>query len=503
MHDLDSILKLSFDEQRVHATLVVSPTENPGSVTADAVIAYLEGRGIERRSVHPDAIADLCARVASDPSAEHRCGVATGTEPVDASAPELVLDDTLKAIIERAERHKIDAQSADKQPETDQRIDFYEMSSIVVVERGQRLARIEGAEPVDGVDVLGQPIPAADSPPFDGIDDESVIVRGDECFARCSGELVADTHRLKINRTLDVPGDVDFSTGRIDFPGDVCIHGSVQDRFSVRSGGALEIRSLVGCAEIESAGPMTLARGMAGKGRGRITAWNTLSAGYLEGVEANVAGDLHVRGEITNCRVRVEGELDAGNASIRSGEIIAAKGVQAGTIGSEQGIETVLVLGTIPVIETLTRKANDLSDRLDGVITDREKKLDTFKAAIGKANASQIEARTAMELEITTFRSRRDSLEAAHECLVDLLTRHASCSLTVKRAIHAKSVIYLPGHRCSFERDIVGESRITLDRDGTPVIEFRGETRPLREVARVVADDRILAIEPQKAAKAA
>lgn len=503
-YDLDSILKLSFDEHRVHATLVVAPTESPGSVTPEMVTAYLEGQGIKRRSMHTEAIADLCAQVAADPSTQHRCEVATGTEPVDASAPELVLDDTLKALIERAEKHKLDAQNADKQPDTNQRIDFYEMSSIVVVDRGQRLARIERAtDPVDGVDVLGQSIPAADSASFDGIDEESIVVRGDECFARISGEIVVGAHRLKINQTLEVRGDVDFSTGRIDFPGDVCIHGSIQDKFSVRAGGALEIRSLVGCADIESTGPITLSRGMAGKGKGRITAWNDLIAGYLEGVEANVAGDLRVRGEITNCRVRVEGELDAGNASIRSGEIVAAKGVQVGTIGSEQGIETVLVLGTIPAIETLTRKADELTDKLQGIISEREKKLETFKAAIGKANASQIEERMAMEFEINEFRSRRDTLTGAHGNLVEMLTRHASCSLTVKRAIHAKSVVYLPGYRCSFDRDIVGESRITLDRKGIPVIEFRGETKPLKEMARVVKDDRILAIEPQKASKAA
>lgn len=503
-HDLDTILKLSCDDRSIHATLLVAPCENPSSVTAEMVIAYLEGQGIRRQLIDKEAVATICAEVASDPGSAHRCEVAKGTEPIDATQPQLILDDELAERLERAERQKLDAEKAETGSNSDSRIDFYEMSSIVIVQRGQRLAQIERkTEPEDGVDVFGQSIPAAETATFDGVDTESVVLRDDECFARFSGEIVVAGPQLRVNRDLEITGDIDFSIGRIDFPGDVCIHGSVQDKFSVKAGGDLEIRALVGSAQIESTGSITLTRGMAGKGTGHITAWRDLTSGYLESVHAFVARDLRVKGEITNCTLKVDGELDAGSASIRSGEIIIAKAATVGTIGSEQGIKTVLVLGSVPEIEALTRQADGLTSKLQTLIDERKKKFDAFNAAIGKPNASQIEERMAMEFAINELESRREVLNGAQGELIGLLGRHACCSLSVKRAIHAKTEIYLPGYRCSFDRDIVGECTITLDHKGIPVIEHRGETKPLREFAKVVTDDRILAISPGRTPKAA
>lgn len=503
-YDLDTILKLSYDEHKVVATLHIAPCENPGSVTPDMVTAYLEGQGIRRQFMYPKDIAEICAEVGADPSVPRACVIARGSEPVNASKPEIVLDRELAEQIDRAERHKLDAQDASKNTDDDQPINFYEMSSIVIVVRGQRLAQIEQTtEPADGVDVFGQSIPASESATFDAIDPDSIQLKDNVCFARHSGEFVQTASSLRVNKNLEIQGDVDFSTGRIDFPGSVCIHGLIQDNFSVKSGKDLDIRSLVGRATLESLGSTFLARGMAGKDKGKIIAWGDLVAGYLESVHASIGGDVRVKGEITNSTLQIDGSLDAPNASIRGGEIVVAKDAVASTIGSEQGITTVLVLGTIPAIEVLTRQAGELEDKLESVIENREKKLGSFNAAIGKPNASQIEERMEMEFALHELRSRRGVLTNAHQSLSRLRSRHSKCSLNVKRAIYTKTELYLPGHRCVFERDIIGECTISLDRKGIPVIEYRGESKPLRDFAKVVSDERVLAADPDSIQNAA
>ena len=76
--------------------------------------------------------------------------------------------------------------------------------------------------------------------------DENIIV------ADLDGQLVENNNKIIVDPTIEIKGDVDLSTGNIDFNGSVLIKGSVQAGFAVRADGDVEIRGTISGGNVEA-----------------------------------------------------------------------------------------------------------------------------------------------------------------------------------------------------------------------------------------------------------
>ncbi len=504
--DLDHLLKLSTDPSKLEGTLHVEPLESVKAISPDAFEAFLLGHEILASAIDHDALARLCEEIIEAPLQPHQMVVANGKQAVNGDCVTYTIKENIAEQIERVRARKqaikegnVEQDPAPDHPDDDTQdaVSHYDQMTFVVVHKGDEIAtKSEKSDGFDGSDIFGKVIPAHEGKSNEGILDDSILVAADGvCTAAISGVLTAEPSKISISNELLVKNDVDFQTGRIIFPGSVVVNGSVRDRFSIKAEDDISIKGLVESADIESQRSITLLRGMAGKETGTIKAGKNLEAGYLEAVIAEVHGDASVKGEITNSQLTIHKRLNAENAAIRGGSIHASMGAQIGSVGSVQGVETELVIGSLPEIEQKIRAINELLPKIESETKSEMSKLDAYSAAIAKPTASQIEEQMGMQFAIDELKQRENMLNEARTKLHAILKKNTLPRLNIQKAIYAKVVVYLPGYRAEFPTELLGESTIELGPTGSPSITYRGQTVNLSDHARVITDDRILRIQ--------
>ena len=81
---------------------------------------------------------------------------------------------------------------------------------------------------------------------------KQVDKRGNDYYAKKSGQIVLDGSELSVQDELYISGDVGYGTGHINFNGDVHITGSVNGGVRINVTGKVEIDGVVESCYIES-----------------------------------------------------------------------------------------------------------------------------------------------------------------------------------------------------------------------------------------------------------
>lgn len=503
--DLDHLLKLSTDPNKLEGSLLVNPLESVKGINAEALTAFLVGNNVRSQYIDAKAIDALIEEVIGAPLESHSMVVANGVPAINGQSAAYTLDPEIESRFDEINKRKeaINEGAIEQPPESDtdksngdQTVNYYDQMAFVVVNKGDVIAtkanRIAGS---DGTDIFGQNIPASEGKPNDGLLDNSIVLNADgRCIANINGVLRVKPDLMFISDELEIRGDVDFETGRIRFPGNVDVHGAVRDKFSVRAQGEVQIRGLVESADLESDKSITLSRGMAGKAKGTIKSKGDLTAGYLEGVKAEVGQNLIIKSEITNSDLTVGGQIYAEHAAVRGGHISASKGGSIGSIGSVQNVVTEIVIGSLPQVEEQIRTIDAFLEKLEKEINSVKSKLEVFVSAIAKPTASQIEEQMGMQFEVDELCLRGEQLRKAKDELLRIVLKNTSAKLQVYKAIFTKVTLYIPGYKVEFNQELMGESTIELGPTGHPSITYRGQTVDLKEHARVIPDDRVLRV---------
>lgn len=244
-------------------------------------------------------------------------------------------------------------------------VDFFNLSAISKVSKGQVLAKLTDAVPgVAGFNVYG---------------DEIKPREVKQCTLKCGMniELSEDGHELTtlVDGHASLVGDkvfvsnvyavkdVDTSTGNIEYDGSVTIEGNVKSGFSVKAKGNVEVKGVVEAATIEAEGDIIIARGMNGMGKGVLKGRNII-AKFLE--NATVFAEGYVEAEaIMQSSITAAGDVEStGKKGFIAGGIVRSKGtVVAKTIGSTMGVVTEIEVGSDPKIklqiESLMQQIND------------------------------------------------------------------------------------------------------------------------------------------------
>jgi uncharacterized protein (DUF342 family) len=220
-----------------------------------------------------------------------------------------------------------------------------------------------------GVDIFGNEIPAVDGKRVtlrmgEGLRADQSLAK---LFADRDGRVIFENGVLSISSRFEVLGNVDYSIGSVDFVGEVIVHGNVLDDFDVYGRKGVTIAGNVGSCQISSDGDVLLKGGVAGRGRGKISAGGAVSARYLNDVLVEADGDISVENEVVNSTLRAGGRLLIPRGSILGGEAVAFSGVEAGSLGSELGIATRISSGmdwrTEELIAELDKDIGEMEQR--------------------------------------------------------------------------------------------------------------------------------------------
>ncbi|MEO0482228.1 MAG: FapA family protein, partial [Planctomycetota bacterium] len=356
--DFSKSIAIRFASGGLEALLTLRAGLTAEERTFEYIRSAVLASGVVPRRIDEDALRDAVdAYDLAEGSPEQL--IATGEAAEPASPVRVELRDDILAELEAAEalRRMADGSAPPDELAPDDAIEtpdevvdrdaecdglaqsHYNRSAFVVVEAGRALGRLVPAfEGKDGEDVTGAVIQAKPLTAKTYEPDDTVQVDAEGLIsARVPGLLDVTGAGPIVRDTLDIDSDVDFSTGNIDFPGDVNIARGVRDLFQVRVGGSLHTGDVIEAATIEVQRHATLAVGMAGRGKGSITVGRDLEARYLDDVDVHVGGNLRIDRELSNCRIEVQGALEAPKCRVVGGEVRVVGRCEVAQAGSPRG----------------------------------------------------------------------------------------------------------------------------------------------------------------------
>lgn len=286
--------------------------------------------------------------------------VARGTPPTDG------LDGWVVDMFPRTEERKLTI-------DENNRADYSDLHFIHNVEKDGVICRI--IPPTDGIPgrtVQGKAVTAKNGKAAAAPKGRNTVLSEDgrTLVSTIAGHVEFSGRSFQVKPVLDIPGNVDFSVGNINFLGDVCIHGDICSGFSVRAMGTITVDGVVEACTVEAGRDLIVARGVQGDNQAVIRAQRNIFAKYLENSCIYAKVDLEAEC-IINCDVYCGGAVTVrtGHQSIIGGKVHAAHEVSAGVIGSRVGNRTDIVLGGQPCEEfdydLLTREALELEETME------------------------------------------------------------------------------------------------------------------------------------------
>lgn len=397
-------LVISTDRRGLSCTVTILPGRADATPDATAVTAMLEAQEVSPDSIDRGAIEALLARAGADHEIEHAAVVARGTAPENGLHAGFTLDaglaERLARIAARRGRSDADpvAESAD-QPSGAQAdgadengIDYRSQSAFVIVAKGAALGVVTEPTPgIAGINVRGEVIPAKKGRKLRiTLDDTTAIVDG-TLVSLVDGVLRSSIDRVRVDPTLTIIADVNYSTGNLDFPGPVVINGGVKDHFRVTAGGPVRVDQLVEAAEILTRGDLLLSQGMAGREIGRLWVGGDLRAGYIDGVRATVGGACLVVNEIKESEITVLNGVESPSCAFYGGRLESRKRVDLGVVGSSGGVSTELAIGLLPGVEAMIARLLAALESIDHQRSSGAAELEALVSSGRSLTATQAE----------------------------------------------------------------------------------------------------------------
>ena len=334
----DSMVVMDIPEGEMKAFITISPPGIGGcDVSFETLNSFLRSNriyhGVDEAILH-----DLVDR----PIYKEKIAVAEGTKPVNGRDSYIHYD------------FETDQTKLRLREGSNGRIDFKDLNIIKNVVENQPLAKkIPAEHGIEGRTVTGKSIPAKDGKDIPLPLGKNVHVGDDNLtvIADINGQVVLANGKINVEPVYTVNGDVNLKTGNIIFLGTVIINGNVEEGFSVKAAGNIEVNGTVEKAELDAEGDIIVHQGITGKNEGTVKAGRSIWARFIENAIIE-AGDMVVVSDgIINSKVDAYKRIicRGKRAQIVGGRLRASEEINAKILGSPtSGTDTVFEVGFDP-----------------------------------------------------------------------------------------------------------------------------------------------------------
>ena len=306
------------------------------------------------------------------------------------------------------------------------RVDYTTLNFFQNVTQGDVICKlIPPTEGVEGRTVTDQPIPARDGKKATLPKGRHTEISEDgmSLLASSSGHVEFSGRAFQVKPLLDIPANVDFSTGDINFLGDVCIHGDICSGFTVRAIGNITVGGVVEAGStVEAGGDLIVVKGILGDGTAIIRSHRSLFSKYIENSTIYVRENLQTDC-IINSHIYSDGEVlvRSGRGTIIGGRVWAASKVSAIAVGARSECRTSVALGGLPCtnfereivqreLKILEMELEKLECQLDS--TGKNSLLDKTRAKLTVAELKLKQLETELtDIKIETEEQNRGRLE--------------------------------------------------------------------------------------------
>ena len=228
-------------------------------------------------------------------------------------------------------------------------VDYKNIKMIELVEPGQTIAIYHaGTAGTNGYNLAAQFKLAkhgAELPPLKGTGFER-LEDGITYRAITGGKITELNNRVNIFPVHELYGDVDLSTGNIEFNGDVIIHGNVLEGMSIKATGTITVDKVVESAFIEGRKGVILRGGVLGKNGATVRSKGNITAQFFEYADVKTDGDIEAD-SFLDSRVYAGGKikLSGKKGCIVGGSTHAVRSIEVREVGNTAGANTEISVG--------------------------------------------------------------------------------------------------------------------------------------------------------------
>jgi uncharacterized protein (DUF342 family) len=332
----DATLSIETTDGEMKAVVVVSePGPGGADVSVDYLRSFLQSNGVVH-GIKEDVLQEL----ESAPRYGRPVVVAEGTKARDGN-------DARVAYNFKGQRDPV------KLKEHDGRVDFKDISRVENVVIGQLLASKAPPEPGQpGQTVTGRQIPAEKGKDCDIAVGKNVKLSEDglSAIAEVNGQVLLLGGKINVEPIYTVAGNVDLRTGNILFLGTVVVRGNVEDGFSVKAAGNIEVFGSVGKCTLDAEGDIVVHQGIAAKTEGKVRCGKTLYSKFIEHAHVDAGENVIVTDGIVHSHVDANRMIlcQGKRAQIVGGRLRASEEINSKILGSVAGTETLLEVGYDP-----------------------------------------------------------------------------------------------------------------------------------------------------------
>jgi len=342
------------------------------------------------------------------------------------------------------------------------RVEYKERSPFIMVKAGEMIATRIAAQPgVAGSDIYGTEISPRPRQLPSVTAGENTVERDGELFSTIDGRFIYDGRSFSISAVLDIPGDVDYSTGHINFTGDVFVRGNIQEGFNVKATGSLYCAKTISASEIECGKDLVVGRGIIGRRKGRVKVGGDIKCKYIEHCYVEAKGTIQTVTGTMNSVINTLSTFETGpRGIIVGGSIHAQNGVVAGQIGTQMGPATEIYCGT----------DYSILNRLEW-IRDRNVELATKLTEVRKSLKSGNVPNPSLEKLESQLRQGIGKMNDASIALVAHLDKNEDATVQVREVVHPNSYVEIC-HASYVVGRILRKPVFRLNREkGTIVVE--------------------------------
>ncbi len=340
-------------------------------------------------------------------------------------------DSPTPAVPEHLEMHELEPEGPDDETTTgSDPVDFREISPFVIVRKGDVLAHMVPPKPgEEGTTVRGEIIPFSVLPIDTLTPGEGTITEGKTVRAAVEGRFHRNDDSFWVSEFLEIPGDVDYATGNIDFPGDVLIQGEVKDRFSVVSGGTVYCKKTLDASDVKAGGNLIVSHGIIGRRESKVRVEGGVTAKYIENCYLEAGESVRVKTGIINSVVHTRDRVELGKrGAVIGGKIHCQNGLATHQLGSASEVATSIICGTDILIQLRLLWIKEMNQKLGA-------KLEQVRSGFQGGPDPE---RKDLEAKI---RAKIDELSDAAMGMMDKLHSNEEATVRVTGTVHPGALI--------------------------------------------------------------
>ena len=349
-------------------------------------------------------------------------------------------------------------------------VDYKNVELVVSVNKDRDIARLTPpGKGTPGKNILGQEIPCTDGTPAKlpmgpntkpNPSDLTILVAATDGIITYNGSVI------EISEGFFIKGNVDFSSGNINYVKSVVVGGDITSGFKVQCGGDLQVAGTIEDAEIIVGGNVLCKLGFVGQGKGVIDAKGDVNLAFTKNQTVKSRQNVVIAKEALNCNVYARKTISVhGNPlSIVGGKMVARDSITVYSVGNISGVKTVLEVGVdFSLLEELEKTDRQLTDMNDN----KRKLTQTFAKIQHDAEKSKPGGREdALQNKLKTALVKLDQqikiLEERKKIVVANMYELNNAHVKIEHAAFPGTVFKIGARLFQVKTDIIGPKTVRL-----------------------------------------